>query len=110
MECTADYHACDTERDGIEQTGLVEAAATDIGGKRFFSGTVTDKYQKVKVVFPRTLAYVALERIAYIRVLDSAKPQNGGKLSDGPKLRAASLGMSTTLPRLGHRGRSSSDA
>ncbi len=45
--------------------------------KRFLGGTVTDKYPEINVAFPGTVAYVALDRIAYIQYLDGAKPKDG---------------------------------
>jgi len=66
---------------GVQRTVLVNASFTDISGKRFLGGTVTDKYTKftrVDVTFPGTQAYIALDRIACIELLDAAKTHTGG--------------------------------
>ncbi len=60
--------------DGDEQTVLVDATITDIGGKRFLGGVVTDDYPEVKVAFPGTGVYIALDRIVYIQMLNAPKP------------------------------------
>ncbi len=63
--------------DGVDQTVLVNSTIVEIGGKRFLGGTVTDKYPEINVAFPGTVAYVALDRIAYIQYLDNANPKDG---------------------------------
>ena len=63
--------------DGVDRTVLVNSTIVELGGKRFLGGTVTDKYPEIKVAFPGTVAYVALDRIAYIQYLDGANPQDG---------------------------------
>ncbi len=63
--------------DGIDRTVLVNSTIVELGGKRFLGGTVTDKYPDIKVAFPGTAAFVALDRIAYIQYLDGAKPKDG---------------------------------
>lgn len=63
--------------DGVDRTVLVNSTIVEIGGKRFLGGTVTDKYPEINVVFPGTVAYVALDRIAYIQYLDAADPKKG---------------------------------
>lgn len=63
--------------DGVDRTVLVNSTIVELGGKRFLGGTVTDKYPEVTVAFPGTVAYVALDRIAYIQYLDGTNPQNG---------------------------------
>ena len=67
----------DLGADGIERTVLVDASITDIGGKRFLGGVVTDKYPDFWVVMPGKPAYIALDRIAYIQVLDDPIPRKG---------------------------------
>jgi hypothetical protein len=57
--------------DGVERTVLVNSAIVELGG------TVTDKYPEIEVAFPGTVAYVALDRIAYIQYLDGADPKDG---------------------------------
>lgn len=63
--------------DGIDRTVLVNSTIVELGGKRFLGGTVTDKYPEINVAFPGTVAYVALDRIAYIQYLDGANPKDG---------------------------------
>ena len=62
---------------GVERTALVNSTIVEIGGRRFLGGTVTDKYPEIKVVSPGTVAYVALDRIAYIQYLDGGSRQDG---------------------------------
>jgi hypothetical protein len=57
--------------DGVERTVLVNSAIVELGG------TVTDKYPEIEVAFPGTVAYVALDRIAYIQYLDGVDPKDG---------------------------------
>ncbi|TWU39982.1 hypothetical protein Q31b_32980 [Novipirellula aureliae] len=66
---------------GVQRTVLVNASFNDISGKRFLGGIVTDKYKKftrLDVTFPGTQAYISLDRIACIELLDVAKAQTGG--------------------------------
>jgi hypothetical protein len=63
--------------DGVDRTVLVNSTIVELGGKRFLGGTVTDKYPEIEVAFPGTVAYVALDRIAYIQYLDGADPKDG---------------------------------
>ncbi|TWT84748.1 hypothetical protein CA13_62280 [Planctomycetes bacterium CA13] len=66
---------------GVQRTVLVNATFTDISGKRFLGGIVTDKYTKftrLDVEFPGTQAYISFDRIACIELLDVAKDQSGG--------------------------------
>lgn len=60
----------DLGADGVERTVLMDTSITEIGGKRFLAGTVTDKFTEIAVVFPGKPAYVALDRIAYIQILE----------------------------------------
>jgi len=62
---------------GVDQTVLVDASITDIGGKRFLGGTVTDKYPDISVDYPGKPAYISLDRIAYIQILDVPEIENG---------------------------------
>jgi hypothetical protein len=68
----------DLGSDGVDRTVLVDASITDIGGKRFLGGIVTDKFPDFRVAIPGKPAYVALDRIAYIQILDDPQRQNGG--------------------------------
>ena len=63
--------------DGVERTVLENSTIVELGGKRFLGGTVTNKYPEIKVTFPGTVAYVALDSIAYIQYLDGAIPKDG---------------------------------
>ena len=62
---------------GGDTTVLVNSTIVEVGGKRFLGGTVTEKYPEINVDFPGTVAYVALDRIAYIQYLDNANPEDG---------------------------------
>lgn len=63
--------------DGVERTALENSTIVELGGKRFLGGTVTEKYPEIKVTFPGTVAYIALDRITYIQYLDGGNPKDG---------------------------------
>ncbi|WP_143549216.1 hypothetical protein [Rhodopirellula bahusiensis] len=67
----------DLGADGIERTVLRDASLTGIGEKPFLGGVVTDKYPEFPVIMPGEKAYVALDRIVYVQVLDDPKVENG---------------------------------
>ncbi|SMP62380.1 hypothetical protein SAMN06265222_107307 [Neorhodopirellula lusitana] len=62
----------DLGSDGIERTVLVDASLTGLGDKRFLGGVVTDKYPEFPVIMPGRKAFVALDRVVSIQVLEGS--------------------------------------